>query len=122
MALDQALGQRMNIARFGWAYAPLDEALARAVIDLAGRPAAEIHLGLARPAIGAVASENLGHFFHSLAFAARASIHLDVLRGENDHHRAEAAFKAMALALRQALAVDLPAPGAASAPSLKGVL
>jgi len=103
-ALDRALGDRRGIARFGYAYAPLDEALARAVVDLSGRPWPAIELGLAREMLGSMACENLTHALQSLAIAARCSLHIDVLKGSNDHHRAEAAFKACALALRQAVA------------------
>ncbi len=117
-ALDRALGERRGIGRFGWAFAPLDEALARAVIDLSGRPAPVIELGLTRERLGTLSCENIPHFFASLATASRCALHLDVLRGENDHHRAEAAFKALALALRQAAA---PA-GGDEVPSTKGVL
>ena len=117
-ALDQALGERAGIARFGHAYAPLDEALARAVVDLSGRPCAVAELGLRREALGDLACENIPHVIRSLATTARAAIHLDVLRGENDHHRAEAAFKALALALRSAASLT----GEADAPSTKGVL
>jgi imidazoleglycerol phosphate dehydratase HisB len=118
-ALDAALGDRRGIARFGSAYAPLDESLARAVVDLSGRPHASVELGLTRPTIGPVASENLTHFIETLAVESRSAVHADVLRGRNDHHRAEAAFKALALALRQAVALD-PANG--SIPSTKGTL
>jgi imidazoleglycerol-phosphate dehydratase len=118
-ALDRALGDRRGIGRFGWAFAPLDEALARAVVDLSGRPASAVELGLRRERLGALACENVAHVVGSLATALRASIHVDVLRGENDHHRAEAAFKALALAVRQALA---PRDGGADVPSTKGVL
>jgi imidazoleglycerol phosphate dehydratase HisB len=117
-ALDQALGDRSGIARFSHAYAPLDEALARVVIDLSGRPWPEVHIGFTREKIGDVATENLTHFFESLAMTARCALHVDVLRGKNDHHRAEAAFKALALALRQAVARD----ASAGIPSTKGVL
>jgi imidazoleglycerol-phosphate dehydratase len=117
-ALDQALGERRGIARFGSAYAPLDEALARAVVDLSGRPCAVVELGLVREMLGEVACENIAHFFISLATAGRLALHLDVLRGANDHHRAEAAFKATALALRQAVRAD----GSDQVPSTKGVL
>jgi len=117
-ALDRALGDRAGIARFGHAYAPLDEALARAVVDLSGRPHAEVALGLTRERIGALAAENAQHAIRSLAAASRATIHVDVLRGANDHHRVEAAFKALALALRQAVARD----GGVGVPSTKGVL
>ncbi|MCC6230108.1 MAG: imidazoleglycerol-phosphate dehydratase HisB [Phycisphaerales bacterium] len=105
-ALDTALADRRGIARFGSAYAPLDESLARAVIDLSGRASAVVALDLRRPMIGTLACENITHFLQTLAINARAAIHLDVLRGENDHHKAEAAFKALALALRQAIAID----------------
>ena len=117
-ALDQALGDRSGITRFAHAYAPLDEALARVVIDLSGRPWPEVHTGFVREKIGDVATENLTHFFESLAITARCALHVDVLRGKNDHHRAEAAFKALALALRQAVARD----ASAGIPSTKGVL
>jgi len=117
-ALDQLLGDRAGIARFGCAYAPLDEALARAVVDLSGRPFARAELGLEREALGGLACENIPHLIRSLATTARAAIHLDVLRGENDHHRAEAAFKALALALRAAVALT----GEVEVPSTKGVL
>ena len=116
-AIDRALGERDGIARFGWAFAPLDEALARAVVDLSGRPWPEIDLGLQREAIGGLACENLTHVLSSLAMAAKAAVHVDVLRGANDHHRAEAAFKALALALRQAIA-----PTGSGVPSTKGAL
>jgi imidazoleglycerol phosphate dehydratase HisB len=117
-AIDQALGERRGFARFGHAYAPLDEALARAVVDLSGRPCSVVELGLRREAIGGLACENIPHVLASLATALRAAIHVDVLRGVNDHHRAEAAFKALALALR----VAVTRTDSASVPSTKGVL
>lgn len=116
-AIDEALGDRSGIVRFGSAYAPLDESLSRAVVDLSGRPWPEIDLGLVRDQIGDVASENLVHFFRSLAIEARMALHVDVLRGDNDHHKAESAFKATALALREALT-----PRGDSVPSTKGSL
>ena len=117
-AIDEALGDRRGIARFGYAYAPLDEALARAVVDLSGRPFSHVDLGLRRERLGTLACENLVHVIASLAVTARATLHVEVLRGENDHHRAEAAFKALALALRMAVAPT----GSAEIPSTKGVL
>jgi imidazoleglycerol phosphate dehydratase HisB len=114
----KALGDKAGITRFGSAYAPLDEALARAVVDLSGRPWPETHLALRREAIGDIATENITHFFNTFAIEARASIHVDVLRGENDHHRAEAAFKALAIALRGACRRD----GSSTVPSTKGTL
>ena len=117
-ALDRALAERRGVNRFGWALAPLDEALARAVVDLSGRPFADVNLGLRREAIGELACENIPHMLRSLATAARITLHVDVLKGENDHHRAEAAFKATALALRQAVARS----GFDDVPSTKGTL
>lgn len=117
-AIDRALGDRRGINRFGSAYAPLDESLARVVVDLSGRPFARADLGLTRDTIGGLACENIPHVIVSLATAARACIHADVLRGDNDHHRAEAAFKALALALRLAVRRD----GTEDIPSTKGVL
>ena len=117
-ALRDALGERRGIRRFGHAYAPLDEALARAVIDLSGRPFAAVDLGLRREMLGTVATENLSHFFMSFATAARLTLHLDVIRGDNDHHRAEAAFKAFGLALAEAAGRR----ATAGIPSTKGML
>lgn len=94
-----------------------DEALARCAVDLSGRPYAVIDLGFTRERLGEVATENLTHFFRSLATAGRLNLHLTLLAGENDHHRAEAAFKATAVALRRAVAVTGDA-----VPSTKGVL
>lgn len=116
-AFDEALGERRGVRRFGHAYAPLDEALARVVVDLSGRPFHVVEMGLTRESLGGLACENIPHVFQSFAVASRSAIHVDVLRGENDHHRAEAAFKAFALALRTACAVD-----GDEVPSTKGVL
>jgi imidazoleglycerol-phosphate dehydratase len=92
-----------GVRRFASAYAPLDEALARVVLDLSGRPFADVDLGLSRERLGDVATENLDHFFRSFAMEARVTLHVDVLKGRNDHHRVEAAFKAFALATREAV-------------------
>jgi len=118
-AIGEALGEKRGITRFGSAYAPLDEALARAVVDLSGRPHATVELDLRRDMIGDVASENVTHFFVSLAMAGKLTLHVDALRGANDHHKAEAAMKAMALALRRAVARDATID---AVPSTKGVL
>ena len=117
-ALDQALGERRGIARFAHAYAPLDEALARAVVDLSGRPSASIDLGLRREKVGDLSCEMVPHVFESLATTGRMALHVDVLKGMNDHHRIEAAFKATALALRAAVRLE----GPDEVPSTKGVL
>lgn len=119
--IDQALGERRGIARFGWALAPMDEALARAAVDFSGRGLAVVELALSGQPLGpleALRAENVSHVLHSLARAAKATVHVDVLRGDNDHHRAEAAFKALALALRQAVA----AVGGDRIPSTKETL
>jgi imidazoleglycerol-phosphate dehydratase len=117
-ALDQALGDRRGMARFGWALAPLDEALARVAVDLSGRPFADVNLGLTRGAIGTLSAENVPHVLRSFATAARLTLHAELLKGDNDHHRAEAAFKAVALALRQAVS----ASGFEDVPSTKETL
>jgi len=116
-ALSEALGDRAGVERFGSSFAPLDEALARCAIDLSGRPFASVALRLKRERIGELSTENLPHFFESLAFAANMTMHLDVLKGKNDHHRAEAAAKAFALALKAAVRRSGEA-----IPSTKGVL
>ncbi len=116
-ALDQALGDRAGIARFASVYAPLDESLSRAVVDLSGRPWPEVHMAFDRPMVGDVATENVVHFFRSLAIEARMALHIDLIRGDNDHHKAESSFKALALALRAALTRD-----GDDIPSAKGTL
>ena len=117
-AFDLALGERRGIERFGHAYAPLDEALARVVVDLSGRPAWSVDLRTVRESVGGLSCENASHFFESFAAAARCCVHVDVLKGRNDHHKIEASFKALALALRSAVRLD----GSATVPSTKGVL
>ncbi len=117
-AVQQALGPRTGIRRFGYAYAPLDEALARAVVDISGRPFARIELGLTREQLGGLSCENIPHVLTSLASTAEMTLHVDVLEGENDHHRAEAAFKALALALR----ATVQPSGFDDVPSTKGTL
>ncbi len=118
-AIDESLGDRKGIARFGWAYAPLDEALARAVVDLSGRPWTDVNLGLGLDKLGELNAENVPHVIQSLGIAMKAAVHVEVLKGANDHHRAEAAFKALALAVRQAVARD---SNNDEVPSTKGVL
>jgi imidazoleglycerol-phosphate dehydratase len=120
-ALREALGDKAGICRFGDALVPLDETLARAAVDLSGRPYA-VHsepAGMA-PLIGTYDTTLTRHFFESLAHAAAICVHLDVLTGRNPHHIVEAQFKAFARALRAAAAPDPRAPGAI--PSTKGVL
>ncbi len=87
------------------------------MIDISSRPHAEVHLGLTRERLGALSCEMVPHVLASFAQAARITLHVDVLRGANDHHRAEASFKAVGVALREAVSSD-----AGGVPSTKGVL
>lgn len=117
-AFNRCLGDKAGIARFGDALLPMDEALAQAAIDISGRPFAHVSLQLQRDKIGDIATENITHALISFAMAAKLTMHLDILRGENDHHKAEAAFKALALALRKAVKTN----GENEIPSTKGIL
>ena len=103
-AIDAALGPRKDIARWGWALCPLDEALSRAVVDVSGRPHAHVKLNLQREKIGEISTEMISHFIESLVTSARLTVHVNNLEGENDHHRSESAFKALAVALKMAFA------------------
>lgn len=105
-AFDRALGDRRGIERFGEAHIAMDEALARCVVDVSGRPAPMVSLDLKREKIGDVSTENIEHFFRSFATTFRCALHLDIIRGTNDHHKAEAAFKALARALRMATRIS----------------
>jgi len=116
-AFSSALGDRAGIVRFGSAYAPLDEALARVVVDLGRRPFLAYNVPL-RGRIGTLEAEVLEEFWKALSIHLGATIHVDVIRGRNRHHIAEATFKALGLALREAMA----AGGAPGSPSSKGLL
>lgn len=105
-ALDRALGDRRGISRFGHAIVPLDEALALVAVDLGGRGHASIELNFERELLGELATENIRHFLGAFAREGRLNLHVRELAGDNDHHRVEAAFKALARALRQAAAID----------------
>jgi imidazoleglycerol-phosphate dehydratase len=105
-ALDEALGDRRGISRFGQAIVPLDEALALVAVDLGGRGHASIEFAFEREMLGQLPTENIHHFLAAFAREGRLSLHVRELAGENDHHRVEAAFKALALSLRQAVAID----------------
>ena len=116
-ALSKALGDRAGITRFASAYAPLDESLARVVVDLGKRPYISYNVPL-RGRIGTMESEVLEEFWRAFSIHLGATIHVDVIRGRNRHHVAEATFKALGLALRQAMT-----PGSGpGAPSSKGML
>ena len=115
-ATSQALGDRAGIARFASAYAPLDESLARVVLDLGRRPFLSYNVAL-RGRIGTLESEVLEEFWRALSIHLGATIHVDLIRGRNRHHIAEATFKALGLALREAVRVS-----GSGVPSSKGVL
>lgn len=115
-ATSQALGDRAGIARFASAYAPLDESLARVVVDLGRRPYLSYNVAL-RGRIGTLESEVLEEFWRALSIHLGATIHVDLIRGRNRHHIAEATFKALGLALREAVRVS-----GGGVPSSKGVL
>ena len=102
-AIEQQLYDRSGITRFGYAYAPLDDSLSRAVIDLASRPNSCVNLSLAREKVGELSCENVTHFFQTLTTYARFTLHLDTIRSINDHHAIESAFKAFALAFKSAI-------------------
>jgi imidazoleglycerol-phosphate dehydratase len=119
-AIDQALGDRKGIARAGCFYFPLDEALARSVIDLSGRSFLHWNVALDQGPRSAMDVSVLEGFFKALADHARANVHIDLLTGRDFHHGAEAVFKSFARALRQAMALDAKIAG--TVPSTKGVL
>ena len=118
-ALNEALGKRDGIGRFGNAIVPMDDALVLAALDLVKRPYAEVQLGLQRTMLEDAPREDLEHFFSSLATGLGSTLHIKVLEGRNDHHKFEAAVKALALAFREAAAPD---PGRSSTPSSKGAM
>ncbi len=118
-ALNKALGTREGITRFGNAAAPMDCSLAFAAVDLVKRPYFKIDLKLRGKKIEDMPTEDINHFYESLTTALQANVHMFVEYGSNDHHKAEAATKALALSLRQAVAVD---PRRKGVPSSKGVI
>jgi len=120
MAFDQALGDRKGIQRYGHAYVPLDEALSRVVIDFSGRPGLYFHADFARDKVGTFDVELTSEFFQGFASHAKATIHMDVIRGTNEHHKIETLFKAFGRSLRMACSVDDRA--AHLLPSTKGAL
>jgi imidazoleglycerol-phosphate dehydratase len=119
-ALRKVVNNGKGIKRFGSAYVPMDESLARATVDLGGRAYIIRNFKLTQPQIEDLETEDIEHFFDSLAQASKANLHLTVLYGINEHHKIEASVKALALALRQALELE-PRIGD-EVPSAKGVL
>ncbi len=118
-ALDSALSERAQIGRYGWALIPMDEARASCAIDLSGRPFTLFEAQLPAGATGGFEHELAEEFFRALANAAKLTLHVQVQAGSNAHHMIEAAFKALARALRQAVAID---PTETGVPSTKGTL
>jgi imidazoleglycerol-phosphate dehydratase len=118
-ALNKALGNREGIIRFGNAAAPMDCSLAFAAVDLVKRPYFKIDLKLRGKKIEDMPTEDINHFLETLATSLQANVHVFVQYGSNDHHKAEAAVKALALSLRQAIALDQRRKGV---PSSKGVI
>lgn len=116
-ALAGCLGDRSGIRRFGWATAPMDDSLATAAVDMGGRQWCEVDLGLSSTSLGTMPASLLEHFIRSFAFSSGMVLHLAVRSGRDDHHRVEAAFKALGLALRTAVEADPRRPGI---PSTKG--
>jgi imidazoleglycerol-phosphate dehydratase len=119
-AFAQAVGDASGIVRMGEATVPLDEALVQAVVDISGRPFAAVDLPFAGERIGEMPTEMVPHFLRSFATEARITLHVRLLAGENDHHRAEACFKALARALDAATTRDPRIAGVV--PSTKGAL
>jgi imidazoleglycerol-phosphate dehydratase len=118
-ALDAALGDRAGISRYGWAMTPMDESRASCALDISGRPYTLFEADLPPGATGGFDHELTEEFFRALANAAKLTLHLRVETGSNAHHMIEAAFKAFARSLRQAVALDPDVPGV---PSTKGTL
>ncbi len=119
-ALDKALGDRRGIVRMASAYVPMDETLAFVALDFSGRPYPVIQAEWHSPAINGVATSLFTHFFESLAFSARANLHARILYGRDDHHQAEALFKALGRAICDASRIDPRRAG--NIPSTKGTL
>ena len=119
-AVSQALGDRTGITRYGHALIPMDEALTRVALDLSNRPFVVWKVDFSRPKLGDFDTELFREWFHAFAQAAGATLHVETLYGENNHHIAESCFKGLARALRQAVEID---PRKADAvPSTKGTL
>jgi len=119
-AVKQALGERRGIARYGQRYIPMDETLSRVTIDISGRPYLIWKVDFKRDKLGDMDTELFKEWFQAFAFSLGATLHVENLYGENNHHIVESCFKALARALREAITIDERA--AAAIPSTKGVL
>lgn len=118
-ALDEALGEREGIVRVAHSYVPMDDALAFVALDLGGRAYAVVEADFATPRIGSLATSLIPHFLETLAYHARMSLHARVVYGRDDHHKAEALFKALGRALDAATSIE---PRRTDVPSTKGIL
>tara|TARA_A100001015_G_C14956510_1_gene699019 strand:- start:23 stop:607 length:585 start_codon:yes stop_codon:yes gene_type:complete len=118
-AISKALGNKVGISRFGHAYAPLDEALSRTVIDISGRPGLEFRCEWKRPVVGDFDLDLVNEFFQGFVNHSFITVHIDNLFGNNAHHQCESVFKSFARALKTAVSVDLHLT---KIPSTKGVL
>ncbi len=119
-AITRALGEKRGIARYGTAYSPMDEALARVALDISGRPWLVWKAGFSQPRLGEMDTELFEHWFQSFAQAAGITLHVELLYGQNNHHIIEGIYKGLARAMRQAVELD-PRKGDAI-PSTKGLL
>ena len=120
MAIDQAVGDKKGLTRYGSAYVPLDEALSRVVLDFSGRPGLFHHVAYTRGRIGGFDVDLFDEFFRGFVNHAKLTLHIDNLSGKNAHHQAETVFKAFGRALRMALSADERMAG--MMPSTKGSL
>ena len=118
-ALDEAVGEKKGIVRYGFSYVPMDEALLRVALDLSGRPEFVFSGEFFQSSIGILNTQMIRHYFKSLAMSSRMTLHMSILYGINDHHKCEGLFKALGKALRQAVEIDPRRIGVASS---KGIL
>ena len=116
-AIFEALGDKLGINRYGMSYVPMDETLARVVIDFSGRPTFVYKADLERDKLGTMDTQNVQEFFKSISNEAKMNLHMEVLYGDNDHHKVEALFKALGRAVKEAVKIVDD-----RLPSTKGVL
>lgn len=118
--ISEALGDKAGIGRYGAAYSPMDETLARVALDISGRPYLVWKAQFSQPRLGEMDTELFEHWFHSISQAVGITLHVELLYGQNNHHIIEAIFKGFARAMRQAVEPDARKRGAV--PSTKGIL
>ncbi|MBG55868.1 MAG: imidazoleglycerol-phosphate dehydratase [Deltaproteobacteria bacterium] len=118
-ALENAIGEKKRIVRYGFSYVPMDEALLRVALDLSGRPEFVFSGKFLHASIGNLDTQMIRHFFKSFAMTSKMTLHMSILYGINDHHKCEGLFKAFGKALRQAVEIDPRRSGVAST---KGIL